>query len=113
MAKITLLDSVIADVGDPPRGPLIRPFEIKSLGYMFSKNKISLRDKDMNYLLCEIVDADTKRPVSFSFLLSKRSMMGLVLPFPYEKYLDIKKEERRANRKGPDKYPGPEEDNEA
>ena len=105
---MNLLETVIADVGDPPRGPLVRPFDIKNLGYQFSKNRINLRDKDMNYILCELLDSDSHRPATFCFLLSKRTMMGLVLPFSYDKYMDVRREDRKTARKqkSPSKGPG-------
>ena len=88
-----LVEKILADIGEIGECKLKRPFDIKDLGYRFSKKKITV--KDSNYILCEVVDEDTLKPATFSFLLAKRTNMGLVLPFPFSKYSEIAVEEKK------------------
>ena len=98
-----LIDQILLDVGDIKTCRQIRPFDLKELGYRFSKKKIHI--KDTAYAICEILDEDKNKPVTFCLLLSKHSMMGIVLAFPFSKYFDLVKDDKKVKstkEKSPD-----------
>jgi hypothetical protein len=81
-----LIDTIIADLRAAPECKRIRPFDLRELGYGFSKERIPLNTA---YEIREVLDGDTKRSATFSFLLSRSCCWGTVLAKDYEHYLEI------------------------
>jgi len=70
---------------------LVRPVDLKYLGYVFDKTNAPAI-KGTGYQLWRVLDADTKREASFCFLLAKRPNVGVVLPLPFSHYALVKDE---------------------
>jgi hypothetical protein len=68
---------------------------LKHLGYIISKKK--LRIPNTSYEVREILDEDNNRPVSFSFLMSRKQCMGIILPKEYHRYVIIANEDEEAD----------------
>ena len=94
---MTLIKQIVEDLGDLSKVKLVRPFDIKYLGYKFSKKKVTVRDS--KYILYELIDEDSNHSVSFCFLLVKKSNMGIVLSFPFDRYLQMARAEVAEARK--------------
>ena len=73
----------------------IRPFDLKWLGYTFSKRKVKLSG---DYILCEMLDSDTRQPATFCFLLDTMGNVGIVLPATYAHCRDTRKDKLLPNR---------------
>lgn len=86
-----LINTILADVKDIDSCKQIRAFDLKELGYIISKKKIHLCKTD--YEVREILDGDTQRPASFSFLFSRSLLTGIILPKEYHRYLIVAGEE--------------------
>lgn len=83
---MTLIDLIVADIGDFKACKQIRPFDLKDWGYKFSKRKIKILNA--TYTLFEVLDNDTSKSVAFSFLFSKKTTMGIIIPHTFDRYLD-------------------------
>jgi hypothetical protein len=81
---VRLIDHILVDAGDTSKCKKIRPFDLRFLGYEFTRYKIVLANT--NYVVHEVIDAHTGYPASFCMLYCKSVMLGIILPFPYEKY---------------------------
>lgn len=62
---------------------------ILGLGYKFSDRNLTANNGDNKTIIHEVVDADTKRCASFSFLYSSKDKKGIVLPRTFEHYLSV------------------------
>ncbi len=87
-----LISRILEDVVDKNLSKQIRPFDLKHLGYLFSKRRIKIYNT--NYDICQIIHEDKKTPASFCFLLAKNTLTGIVLPTPFEEYLKFCKKKR-------------------
>lgn len=98
-----LIDKILADLGgDPASCKQIRPFDLRNLGYILTSRKIpvgSSTGKQQKFVIYEVVDEDTKRAVSFCYLFSKTTQMGIILKNTYDSFLCA--EEADADNKKP------------
>ena len=86
----------MGDIGDIHAHRAIRAFDIKELGYRFSKRKIHL--KASNYIVYELLNEDGYDILDFCFLFSKKKQLGIVVSFPFDKYLQIALEDKRGTK---------------
>lgn len=86
-----LINTILADVKDIDSCKHIRAFDLKELGYLFSKKKIRL--PNTSYEVREVLDETTNRPVSFAFLFSRELLSGIILPKEFHRYSIIAAEE--------------------
>ena len=91
----SFVDQLIDDIGDINTYKSIPRSELENLGYVFSQTFIKVKTaKDKNkqvpdFIVYEVVDADTKKPASFSYLYYSSRKTGLVLKHPFSKYADM------------------------
>jgi len=85
-----LIDKILSQIGDPATCKQIRPFDLRNLGYILTSRKIpvgSSAGKQQKFVIYEVVDEDTKRAVSFCYLFSKLTQMGIILPDTYDNFM--------------------------
>src|ERR1039457_3034839 len=66
---------------------VVRPVDLKYLGYVFDKTNAPAVT-GTGYQLWRILDEDTKREATFCFLLAKKRNVGVVLPHSFTHYLE-------------------------
>lgn len=81
------------DTGDINTYRAIGRAQLEGLGYKFSKNFINVfaakNQKRPKFVIYEIHDEDTKKPVSFSYLYYTERQSGLVLKKPFKHYINM------------------------
>jgi hypothetical protein len=83
-----ILDLLSRDAYPLAKNKLIPPWDLKDLGYVFSGRSIPIGlDKNTKHTIMEVVEEDTKKVVSFCFLLNKTTQRGVVLAHSFEDYL--------------------------
>jgi hypothetical protein len=81
-----ILDSILTGV-DVNALKVVRPVDLKYLGYVFDKTNAPAVT-GTGYQLWRILDEDTKREATFCFLLAKKPNVGVVLPHSFTHYLE-------------------------
>ena len=97
-----LIDKILSEIGDAATCKQIRPFDLRNLGYILTSRKIrvgSSTGKQQKFVIYEVVDEDTKRAMSFCYLFSKSTQMGIILPNSYDSFLSA--DEADADSKKP------------
>ena len=98
-----LIDQLKADVGDFSKSRPIRAVDMKYFGFTFAA-RVGI--KDTGYLLYELLDEDSSRPATFCFLVAKRTNIGVVVPFPFKKYIQERAEPQKQKTPTPKKRQG-------
>jgi hypothetical protein len=85
----TFIDKILTDIGDLNKAKQIRPFDLRQLGYVLPMDaKIII--KGTGYEIRMVLDEDTRKEAGFCYLLATRPNTGIVLPYPYSRYVDAK-----------------------
>lgn len=87
------IEKLWADIGNISGYKAIGRAQIEAFGYKFSKTFINVfrdkKDKVPAFVIYEILDEDTNKPVSFSYLLYTERKSGLVLKNPFQHYFKM------------------------
>jgi hypothetical protein len=75
-----LINLILADLS-PTRQKQLRPFDLRGWGYILDASRKKFVRS--SYDLWPVLEEDTRREVSFSFLLDRTDNMGVILPHPY------------------------------
>lgn len=62
--------------------------QIKSLGYRLTDNQIPLGNKPYRFGILEVKNEENNKEVSFSLLYSTEDKMVIILPQPYNYYVN-------------------------
>lgn len=84
--------ALIDILGKSMDGDNVRPIAnevLFKLGYSFTDRSLSANSGEGQTVIHEVVDSETKREVSFSFLYSSKEKKGIVLPKPFDHYLGV------------------------
>jgi hypothetical protein len=81
-----ILDTILTGV-DVNALKVVRPVDLKYLGYVFDKTNAPAVT-GTGYQLWRILDEDTKREATFCFLLAKKPNVGVVLPHSFTEYME-------------------------
>lgn len=80
-----LINLILTDVSSREL-KLVRAYDIRDWGYLLDVTRKKFVQS--SYELWPVLDEDTGREVSFSFLLNRTNNMGVVLPHPYCHYTE-------------------------
>ena len=93
-----LIDRVVKDLDAVATRKQIRPFDLRHLGYLLSPRKIAVgvspTSPRASFYIYEVLDGDTKKAVTFSYLYCKSKQLGIVLNNTFDHYILIRHDEK-------------------
>ena len=92
---MTFVEKLVADIGDIKQYKTISKKDLQNLGYIFSDISIAVQlngTAKTPFRLYEVLDEDSKEPVSFSYLFHIEKDTGLIIKYPFERYRSVVKQ---------------------